>query len=72
LLAAVVDHLSVANWMFATVNRDEDADPAPYPEPLPRPVAGTGPSVAAPDVPVAGEERSATPAEIVAFLSSPA
>jgi hypothetical protein len=68
----VVDHLSVANWMFATVNRDEDADPAPYPEPLPRPGDGAGPSVPAPDAPLAGGERSATPAEIVAFLSSPA
>jgi hypothetical protein len=66
LLAAVVDHLAVANWMFATVNRDEDAEPAEYPEPLPRPGDGsaTGPAGG-------GEERSATAAEIVAFLGSP-
>ncbi|MEV7091151.1 hypothetical protein AB0O07_35720 [Streptomyces sp. NPDC093085] len=68
LLAAVVDHLAVANWMFATVNRDEDADPAPYPDPVPRP-GGTGvttdPSGA--DVP----SRGASAAEIVTFLNSP-
>ncbi|MGK5639714.1 hypothetical protein ACSNOK_15585 [Streptomyces sp. URMC 126] len=37
LLATAVDHLAVANWMFATVNRDEDAEPAEFPEPVPRP-----------------------------------
>lgn len=54
--------------MFATVNRDEDADPAPYPDPVPRP-GGTGvttdPSGA--DVP----SRGASAAEIVTFLNSP-
>ncbi|WP_280854241.1 hypothetical protein [Streptomyces sp. SAI-041] len=70
LLAAVVDHLAVANWMFATVNRDEDTEPAEYPEAVPRP--GGGPRGAgAADVPVVGDESAATPAEIVAFLSSP-
>ncbi|MFK4070335.1 hypothetical protein [Streptomyces sp. NPDC029674] len=39
LLAAVVDHLAIANWMFASVNRDED-EPAPEaPQPVPRPGA---------------------------------
>jgi hypothetical protein len=37
LLAAVVDQLTQANWMFATVNQDEDAEPMDPPEPLPRP-----------------------------------
>jgi hypothetical protein len=37
LLAHVVDQLAEANWMFATVNRDEDADPLEYPEPIVRP-----------------------------------
>ncbi|MBC2877439.1 MULTISPECIES: hypothetical protein [Streptomyces] len=37
LLAAVVDHLAVANWLTATLAGDEDADPLPYPEPVPRP-----------------------------------
>ncbi|MEU0027678.1 hypothetical protein [Streptomyces sp. NPDC006335] len=69
LLAAVVDHLAVANWMFATVNRDEDTEPAEYPEPVPRPSGAKAEAVKAPRT--LGEERSATPAEIVAFLSSP-
>ncbi|MEU4796265.1 hypothetical protein [Streptomyces sp. NPDC023327] len=37
LLAHVVDQLADANWMFATVNRDEDADPLEPPKPVPRP-----------------------------------
>lgn len=37
LLAAVVDHLAAANWMFARVNSDEDADRTDPPAPLPRP-----------------------------------
>ncbi|WP_409239732.1 hypothetical protein [Streptomyces sp. PA5.6] len=37
LLAHVVDQLADANWMFATVNRDEDAEPLDPPKPLPRP-----------------------------------
>lgn len=69
MLAAAVDHLAVANWMFATVHRDEDTEPAEYPEAVPRPSrAGTE----APETQrVVGRERSATPAEIVAFLNSP-
>ncbi|MGN9819440.1 hypothetical protein ACTMUQ_29340 [Streptomyces sp. SD11] len=39
LLAAVVDQLAEANWMFATVNRDEDAESIDFPEPVPRPGA---------------------------------
>ncbi|WP_374005169.1 hypothetical protein [Streptomyces ipomoeae] len=42
LLANVVDQLSEANWMFATVNRDEDAEPLEYPRPVPRPGTETG------------------------------
>ncbi|MFC8429406.1 hypothetical protein [Streptomyces sp. NPDC057253] len=68
LLAAVVDHLAVANWMFATVHRDEDAEPADYPEAVPRPSGAAG---VAQSPRTTREERSATPAEIVAFLSSP-
>ncbi|MCZ4117881.1 hypothetical protein [Streptomyces sp. H39-S7] len=37
LLAAAVDHLAESNWMFATVNRDEDTDPLEFPKPVPRP-----------------------------------
>ncbi|MCX5605482.1 hypothetical protein OG418_24220 [Streptomyces phaeochromogenes] len=39
LLATVVDQLAEANWMFATVNRDEDAESIDFPEPVPRPGA---------------------------------
>jgi len=62
LLAAVVDQLAVANWMFATVNRDEDAEPLPYPEPLARPGLESTP---------AAESDAATSAEIAAFFGSP-
>ncbi|MEU9855453.1 hypothetical protein [Streptomyces sp. NPDC047974] len=37
LLAAVVDHLAVANWMFSCVNGAEDGDAPEFPEPVPRP-----------------------------------
>ncbi|MEU9999508.1 hypothetical protein [Streptomyces sp. NPDC050848] len=37
LLAAAVDHLAVANWMFQCVNTGEDGDQPEYPTPVPRP-----------------------------------
>ncbi|MFI5759806.1 hypothetical protein ACIA8F_02575 [Streptomyces sp. NPDC051563] len=37
LLAATVDHLAAANWMFACVNAAEDGDAPEAPEPVPRP-----------------------------------
>ncbi|MFJ9638296.1 hypothetical protein [Streptomyces sp. NPDC101178] len=37
LLAAAVDHLAAANWMFASVNTDEDSEPPEAPVPVPRP-----------------------------------
>ncbi|MEU1513974.1 hypothetical protein ABZ490_17740 [Streptomyces sp. NPDC005811] len=42
LLAAVVDHLAAANWMFASVNSDEGDQPDP-PVPVPRPGDGSEP-----------------------------
>lgn len=39
LLAAVVDHLAIGNWMFAAVNRDENEAAPPPPDPVPRPGA---------------------------------
>ncbi|MDT0610109.1 hypothetical protein [Streptomyces lancefieldiae] len=39
LLAAAVDHLAAANWMFASVNSDEDSEPPEPPVPVPRPDA---------------------------------
>ncbi|WP_432134404.1 MULTISPECIES: hypothetical protein [unclassified Streptomyces] len=41
LLAAAVDHLAAANWMFACVNSAEDGDQPEPPVPVPRP---TGPA----------------------------
>lgn len=37
LLAAAVDHLASANWMFAMVNSGDDSDPPDPPVPVPRP-----------------------------------
>jgi hypothetical protein len=39
LLAAAVDHLAAANWMFASVNSEEGDQPEP-PVPVPRPGDG--------------------------------
>jgi len=55
LLAAAVDHLAAANWMFACVNSDEESDRPEPPVPVPRPgdsaadadPAGEGPDGAA-------------------------
>jgi hypothetical protein len=37
LLAAVVDHLAAANWMFACVNSDDESGQPDPPIPVPRP-----------------------------------
>ncbi|WSF21701.1 DUF5361 domain-containing protein [Streptomyces sp. NBC_01353] len=37
LLAAAVDHLAVANWMFMCVNTGEEDDQPDPPKPVPRP-----------------------------------
>lgn len=63
LLATVADQLAVANWMFATVNRDEDAESLPYPEPIARPGSDTGPAEP--------KSEAASPAEIAAFFGAP-
>jgi hypothetical protein len=65
LLAAAVDHLAVANWMFAAVNRDEDSEVAEYPTPIPRPG-----SVCEPEAPPTAEAATASPRELTAFFSS--
>ncbi|MFG2721595.1 hypothetical protein ACGFW5_25385 [Streptomyces sp. NPDC048416] len=49
LLAAAVDHLAVANWMTATINSGEDADPLDYPEAVPRPASAGAASTDDPD-----------------------
>ncbi|MDX3694061.1 hypothetical protein PV726_27740 [Streptomyces europaeiscabiei] len=80
LLASVVDRLAEANWMFATVNRDEDADPLDHPEPVPRPATAederTGPAPTAAASPSGASPSSAaepvrnpTPTELAQFFS---
>ncbi|MGW2043791.1 hypothetical protein ACWCPF_01230 [Streptomyces sp. NPDC001858] len=50
LLAAAVDHLAAANWMFACVNSEEGEQPE-APTPVPRPA----------DAPEGGEEDEDVP-----------
>ncbi|WP_053708002.1 hypothetical protein [Streptomyces sp. NRRL B-3648] len=73
LLAAVVDQLAEANWMFATVNRDEDAEPLEYPKPVPRPGTDGGTTGAdAAESPSAAPEppaRKPTATELAQFFS---
>lgn len=75
LLASVIDQLAEANWMFATVNRDEDADPLEYPKPVPRPgttdpapdpAPSRGPSTPPSDT---GTEHNPSPAELAQFFA---
>ncbi|MDX2814972.1 hypothetical protein PV410_20790 [Streptomyces sp. PA03-5A] len=66
LLANVVDHLAEANWMFATVNRDEDAEALECPQPVPRPGAGAAPGVDQGPSPVPGNP---TPAQLIRFFA---
>ncbi|MEU5688257.1 hypothetical protein [Streptomyces venezuelae] len=71
LLAHALDQLAQANWMFATVNQDEDADPLDPPQPVPRPGVASLPEDA-------GVVRHAIPAaprlaavQLAAFFSWP-
>ncbi|MEV3992048.1 hypothetical protein AB0J57_24355 [Streptomyces sp. NPDC049837] len=65
LLAAAVDHLAESNWMFATVNQDEDAEALEYPTPVPRPDGDGGDTDASAPPEVAGP----TPEEISRFFA---
>ncbi|WP_309140405.1 hypothetical protein [Streptomyces sp. PKU-EA00015] len=62
----MADQLAEANWMFATVNRDEESEPLEYPKPLPRPGLTEPPD----DDPArAHSEAGASPAEIARFFA---
>ncbi|MET7569687.1 hypothetical protein ABZT04_14470 [Streptomyces sp. NPDC005492] len=63
LIAAAVDQLTEANWMFATVNRDEDAEPLEYPKPVPRPAPGVERVAPEPEV------HNPGPAELAQFFN---
>lgn len=64
LLAAAVDQLTEANWMFATVNQDEDAEPLEYPAPVSRPGAETAAEELTAEPPPAGPG----PAQLASFF----
>ncbi|QEU79296.1 hypothetical protein [Streptomyces subrutilus] len=76
LLAATVDHLAAANWMFASVNSEEDADPLDAPEPVPRPDGkplrgDAGPDEDGPDTggeAVRAAEPAPSPQQLVRFF----
>jgi hypothetical protein len=61
LLAGAVDELAVGNWLFATANSDENADPPERPRPVPRPGAEEEEEVVV-----------TTPAQLAAFFGAPA
>lgn len=76
LLAAAVDHLAAANWMFACVNTAEDAEQPAPPEPVPRPEQGAvpvdampGPRPPGPDPRPEPEPEQPTPTELAGFFS---
>ncbi|MFJ8231748.1 hypothetical protein ACIQ9E_17590 [Streptomyces sp. NPDC094448] len=72
LLAAVVDHLAAANWMYVCVNSEDppaQPEPVPRPQPPPDPVEGSGGSSApgAPPPPTASTTPPG-PAELARFF----
>ncbi|MFF1381173.1 hypothetical protein [Streptomyces sp. NPDC058308] len=69
LLAHVVDQLAQSNWMFATVNQDEDADPLDPPQPIPRPGADPLPDDTGDDQPVTPATPKPTATQLAAFFS---
>ncbi|MEU8519775.1 hypothetical protein [Streptomyces sp. NBC_01216] len=69
LLAAAVDHLAAANWMFASVNTDEDSDPPEAPVPVPRPGDGDRPSDAGGATPEEPEPEGPSRAELMRFFA---
>ncbi|WP_244177599.1 hypothetical protein [Streptomyces atriruber] len=68
LLAHAVDQLAQANWMFATVNQDEDADPLDPPTPLARPGADSLLD-AGDEQPPAPVDLNPTAVQLAAFFS---
>ncbi len=62
LLATAVDQLAESNWMFATVNQDEDSERLDYPTPVPRPGVEPDPETPAaePEAPGPSPTRLAT------------
>ncbi|MEV8307134.1 hypothetical protein AB0P36_07130 [Streptomyces flavidovirens] len=65
LLATAVDQLAESNWMFATVNQAEDAEPVEYPTPVRRPGPGTTEIPTAPE----NQPQHPSPAELAQFFA---
>ncbi|MEU9603013.1 hypothetical protein [Streptomyces sp. NPDC048057] len=65
LLAAVVDHLAVSNWMFASAN-SEEGDQQDPPKPVPRP--GDASSDAAQEAEADASASAPAPQEIARFF----
>ncbi|MEU5973619.1 hypothetical protein [Streptomyces sp. NPDC047315] len=67
LLAAVVDHLAVSNWMFASAN-SEEGDQQDPPKPVPRPGDASSDASQDPDAEADGGAKAPAPAEIARFF----
>ncbi len=68
LLAAAVDHLAAANWMFASVNSEEGDQPEP-PAPVPRPSYDDGePPVAEPAPEPAPSDATPSAVQLARFF----
>ncbi|GAA1521693.1 hypothetical protein GCM10009730_31820 [Streptomyces albidochromogenes] len=63
LLATAVDQLAESNWMFATVNQDEESEWLDYPTPVPRPGVE-----AADEAPAEREAPGPSPTQLSAFF----
>ncbi|MER5899217.1 hypothetical protein ABT150_03650 [Streptomyces mirabilis] len=68
LLATVIDQLAEANWMFATVNRDDDSEPLDFPEPIPRPGNESTDTERGAPGDTAGEKGTPTADQLVQFF----
>ncbi|MFI8827335.1 hypothetical protein [Streptomyces sp. NPDC053431] len=69
LLAAAVDHLAAANWMFQCVNTDEDGDTPEPPKPVPRPgVTDEGDEESGEGSAEGNADEAISPAELARFF----
>ncbi|MGX1669764.1 hypothetical protein [Streptomyces sp. NPDC055400] len=69
LLAHIADQLADANWMFATVNRDEESEPLEFPRPYPRPGSTDEAAEDSPTQPAPASDEP-NPAELARFFGS--
>lgn len=69
LLATAVDQLAESNWMFATVNQDEEAEALEYPVAVRRPGAADVPGAGAAAEDISEEEARPSSVELTRFFS---